>query len=82
MARSLTFDPAADFLLTLDFPNLFDHIGTTPVSYECRGCRERVSRSERKAHHTRHKRDVPKARAKAAAASRAANLALARKAQS
>lgn len=76
------FDPAADFLLTLDYTNLFDRIGPEPYRYECRGCRQRIEQIACKSHHARHKRNVPKARAKAAATQRAANLKLARKARS
>lgn len=46
-------DPAADFLLDLHFPNLFESTINTNT-YRCKGCEMLVNGNQRKAHHNTH----------------------------
>lgn len=49
------FDPAALFLLTLGFENLYDPT-PTPHVFVCKGCRQTVKRGDRRTHHRSHAR--------------------------
>jgi len=47
------FDPAAEFLLSMAWHNLFEATGR-PLDFRCKGCRVEVKLGEREAHFNRH----------------------------
>lgn len=58
MARAVVmFDPAAEFLLTMPWPNLFERASaaTTNTAHRCKGCRLIVPMAEREKHFRHHK---------------------------
>lgn len=55
---SSAFDPAAEFLLTMPWHNLFEKAVALPTdtTYRCKGCREIVGMGGRERHFKTHKR--------------------------
>lgn len=59
-----SYDPAALFLLTLRWENLFEPANATeidPRTYRCKGCRETLNGRDREKHHARHLREQERA---------------------
>jgi hypothetical protein len=79
------FDPACDFLLDLEYTNLFEptrHGPGAPPETRCKGCGDVIEfPKDRKAHFDRHKRQLTAQRQRDAAAARARGAAQARKAK-
>lgn len=53
------FDPAALFLLDMNWVNLFEPTSAAPGAiprYRCKGCGAEVTQAEREKHHRGHKR--------------------------
>lgn len=50
-----TFYPAAEFLLDLQFPNLFEQSDRSGMNFRCKGCQEIVKLWEREKHYNHHK---------------------------
>lgn len=77
------FDPAAEFLLDWEWPNLFDPTADT-IEYRCKGCGEIVLSWERVQHHSHHRRQRrrdERRRASELRRTRISNLAKARAAK-
>lgn len=51
------FDPAAEFLLTMPWPNLFERASAEPTNtvHRCKGCRQIVPMFGREKHFRSHK---------------------------
>lgn len=49
------FYPAAEFLLDLQWPNLFEQSDRSGVNFRCKGCGEIIKLWERERHFNRHK---------------------------
>ncbi len=79
-----SFDPAAEFLLDLAWPNLFEAAKASerePQTYRCKGCGEQLMRPEREKHHRHHRRAEHARRDRETKRKRERALALARKAR-
>lgn len=77
------FDSAADFLLDMQFPNLFEPASARPdnTHFRCKGCQEVVSIGGREEHYNKHRgirRRMETARQKRIKAERVERLAKAR----
>lgn len=78
------FYPAAEFLLDLQFPNLFEPRDREGITFSCKGCGEKVKLWEREKHYNKHKGIRARSetmRQKRIARERAARLARAREAK-
>lgn len=65
----VSFDPAATFLLDMQWPNLFEPASALPTNtrFRCKGCRMILPQQEREKHFRKHVRERDKAEAKRAA---------------
>lgn len=80
-----TFYKPAEFLLDLQFPNLFEQADRLGLTFRCKGCGAKVKIHEREGHFNHHRgvrRRQETMRKKRIARERAARLAKARAAKS
>lgn len=80
----MTFDPAASFLLGMNWENLYEPSSSDPTidpPYRCKGCDELVVRRDREKHYHAHRRQEARRIERERIASRTAALKAARKAR-
>lgn len=60
------FDPAAEFLLDMNWINLFEPAVALPTNdrWRCKGCRAIITQGDREKHHQQHIRERRRAREK------------------